>query len=272
MNDSKLKQLFGFARVPFRNVPKTLYADAARHQASDQIEAFLHRRGFAVVAGPPGCGKTALLGRLAAARNDANHQIAYIPFAMLNPSNMVRQLCTALGLQPKMSLAANLRVIESHLRDSAPVHPILIFDEVQQLSIDTARIIRIIAESQLDGKHRPSVIMAGGEPFIEQLRMQVYEPLRQRITLYLRLRPLISAEATREYIDHCMIDAGATQIIVDPAASQLIHDYSNGIPRLINGLITNAMAEALNAQRPIVTLEDIHAAAACTLLPERLPA
>jgi type II secretory pathway predicted ATPase ExeA len=80
-----------------------------------------------------------------------------------------------------------------------------------------------------------SVIMAGNDEFLQQLRLRINEPLRQRITCFQRLS-VLSREDTKKYITHHMETAGVHHEIITDQASTLVYDMTSGIPRLVNSL------------------------------------
>ena len=100
-----------------------------------------------------------------------------------------------------------------------------------------------------------------------KLRLQVHEPLRQRITLYLRLAPL-DRENTAAYIAHRLRAAGARDDLFEPPAVELIHELADGLPRTIGALAETAMDNAAAGQHSTVTLEHVQAAAETVLPPQ----
>jgi general secretion pathway protein A len=97
--------------------------------------------------------------------------------------------------------------------------------------------------------------------------LQVHEPLRERIALYLRLPPL-QREHTDAYIRHRLRCAGCGNDIFEPSALQLIHELVNGLPRLVNTLAEAAMDLAADKQCQSVGLEHVQAAAEIVLPPQ----
>ena len=84
-------------------------------------------------------------------------------------------------------------------------------------------------------------IVLSGQPELEtKLREPGLRQLRQRISLWCRTSAL-TEEQTAEYITRRLEIAGATQTIFMPDAVRAIHQFSRGIPRLINLLCEHAL-------------------------------
>lgn len=235
---------FGLTDAAFSRPPREPYLDPARQNAFDQLQRLVQRRGFAVLTGASGSGKTALLHYLCDSLNDNQHQIAYVPFSFLEKGQMLHYLAGQLGLEPRRGIAAALCAIQKHLHSIQPVTPLIILDEVEQLETHTAALIRSLLHDRADTAHHCALILAGAHSFVDQkLRLEVHEALRQRITLYLTLPPL-SREHCEAYITHHLRSAGCASDIFEPPALELIHELVNGRLRLINTLAEAAMDRA----------------------------
>ena len=266
MHDATMT-FFGLTQHAFTTLPPEPYLDPSRQQAFEKLQSLVARRGFAVICGPSGSGKTALLHYLAGTLNENHHRLIYVPFAFLEKGQMLQYLAGRMGLEPKRGISACLRTIQQHLHTMQPVNPVIVLDEVEQLETNTSHLLRCLLHDRSDTSHHCTVILAGAESFIEQtLRLQVHEPLRQRITLYLKLQGL-DAAATAAYITHHLHSAGSRNELFEVPAVQLIHELSNGLPRIIGTLAEAAMDSAATARRQTVTLDDVHAVAENVLPP-----
>ena len=259
---------FGLTEHAFTRLPREPYLDPPRRKALMQLQQLVRRRGFAVLTGAPGNGKTAMLHYLCRSLSDNHHQVTYVPFSFLEKGHMLQYLSNCMGLEPGRGIAATLRVIQQHLHSIQPVNPVIVLDEVQRLETNTAHLIRSLLHDRADTAHHCTLIMAGTDSFVEQkLRLQVHEALRQRITLYVKLPPLCP-DSTGAYIAHHLHSAGSRNDIFEPAAVQLIHELVNGVPRLISVLAETAKDQAAEQQHQTVTLEHVQAAAEIVLPPQ----
>ena len=263
------RTFFALTKPVFVKLPKTPYLDPIREKALKQLQNLVDRRGFAVLAAPPGCGKPAILHYLCDGLSDNHHQVIYVPFSFLEKGHMLQFISARMGLQQKRGMATTLRDIHKHLSDIQPVNPVIVLDEAQRLELATTHIFRLIANDRPDTVHYTTLIFAGVESFIEQtLRLQVNEPLRQRITLYCYLRPF-DYQHTTLYIKHHLTQAGAQGELFQAPALHLIQELTNGVPRIINTLAEGAMDIAAENKHNTVSLEHVQQASQFVLIPQR---
>jgi len=258
MKDHKFDR-FGFTVIPFINASKTAYLDAGRDKVLKNLRNFLNYRGFAVLCGSPGTGKTALLKHLCRQLQPNEHKVIYIPFSMLKPSDMLKNICVKLDIEPTVSTSKMLIKIQDCITEIQPVNPVLVIDEIQKVSHLTLEVIRLMTNFNFEEKNLFTVIMTGNDDFIQHLKLRINEPLRQRVTCYCRLKAL-SRKETEEYINHHFELAGAHQKIITEQAVSLVYDFTSGIPRLINSLLFAALDDAAEAESQIIDLEHINKA------------
>jgi general secretion pathway protein A len=258
MKDHKFDR-FGFTAVPFAGALKTTYLNVSRDKVLKNLRNFLNYRGFAVLCGSPGTGKTALLNHLCRQLQPNEYKIIYIPFSMLKPSDMLKNICVKLNLEPTVSTSKMLTKIQDCIAEIQPVNPVLVLDEIQKISHQTLEVIRLMTNFNFEEKNLFSVLMTGNDEFIQHLKLRINESLRQRVTCYCRLTPL-SRKETEEYIDHHFEATGAHQKIITEQAVSLVYDFTSGIPRLINSLTFAALEDAAKAGSGIIDLEHINKA------------
>jgi type II secretory pathway predicted ATPase ExeA len=265
----KTQTFFGMTGPAFTRPPKFPYLDPTRTKAVEQLRNLIQRRGFSVLTAPPGCGKTAILHYLSKELSDNQHKVIYVPFSFLEKGQMLSFISAKMGLEIKHGMAATISAIQKHLHDIQPVNPVIIIDEIERMDVETTHIIRLIANDRQDTIFHSTLILAGDDSFVEQkLRLHINEPLRQRITLYVRLQPL-DLHHTELYVEHSLSDAGASQLF-EKQAIQLIHELTNGVLRIINTLAEAAIDLAAEHNLRTVTLDHVHQAAASVLPPQPL--
>lgn len=261
---------FGFSSIPFRSESKATYLDTPRKQALKNMLNFLNYRGFAVLSGSPGTGKTMLLNHLCSQLNPNENKILYIPFSMLSPSDMLKSICVKLNLEPTVSTSKMLAAIQECITQMQPVNPILVLDEIQKISNPTIEIIRLMTNINFEEKNLFSVLMAGNDEFLQRVRLRINEPLRQRITCYCRLDSL-SRSDTKEYIKCQLETAGAHQDIITEQAATFVYDLTSGIPRLVNSLVFAALEAAAEEDSQLIELKHINLAEKIVILPQQEP-
>jgi len=179
--------LFGFHTTPFTSAPAEPFSDERRTRCRRKADAFMHRRGFAFVTGGPGCGKTLFVNELCSSQNSRTTNVMYIPFAMFGDTDMLREICRQIGIEPAYRMGAMIRNIQERISEMQPVNPILVIDEVQLIGQETLDMLRILTNFKFESANLFTVIMAGDESFQHRLQLRINEPLRQRVTLFVAL-------------------------------------------------------------------------------------
>lgn len=257
---------FGFSSMPFSGFQTTPFLDTSRELVVKKTLNFLGYRGFAVLHGASGTGKTMLLNHLCRQLQPNEHRIIYIPFAMLKPADMLRNICVKLNIEPTVSTSKMLGKIQDCIAEIQPVNPVLVLDEIQKISHQTLEIIRLMTNFHFEEKNLFSVLMAGNDEFLQQLRLRMNEPLRQRVTCFCGLSAF-SRENTKKYIKYHFETSGAHQEIITEQAITLVYDLTSGIPRLINSLLSASLEAAADIESQIIDLEHINSADKFVSLP-----
>jgi putative secretion ATPase (PEP-CTERM system associated) len=195
--------------------------------------------GFVVIIGTPGLGKTMLVKELVKTLNNQNIIIGVMVSSQVGATDTLRVISTIFGLplagDDKATLLAG---IESFIRDSAEQGKriLLIVDEAQNLPTQSLEELRMISNFEMYGKIVFQTFLIGQK----QLRRTIFAPemqqLKQRIVSTFQLEPL-NAEETEEYILFRLEKAGwEHKPEFDSDIFELIHQYTEGIPRRINTL------------------------------------
>lgn len=251
------QQFFGFKVMPFNITPDPsfLYLSPTHQEALAHLRYGLgQKKGFIVLTGEVGCGKTTLcrafLNELDAARTDTA--------LILNPRLTERELLAAIlrelgeiapgaGSAPLALDNADLtgRLNEALLRR---IHEgkdiVLIIDEAQNLSFEVMEQLRLLSNLETDTQKLLQIILIGQPELKAKLAEKRLRQLRQRILVFYELHSLKRAQV-EAYIQHRLTLAGASgRPRFTRAALRSIYGRSRGIPRLVNSLCDKALLAA----------------------------
>jgi len=254
------KAFFGLKENPFNVNPDPRFLFRTREM--DEGLACLtygiqRRRGFILLTGEVGTGKTTLLNKLMEWLRGERVATAFI----FNPRLTVNQFfhftmadfgihCASM-MKSQVLLQLNQWLLERYRAGETAV---LIVDEAQNLSPEVLEEIRLLTNLETATEKLLQIVLSG-QPELEQiLKQPALRQLRQRITLRCRMVPL-SREEANGYISERLRIAGANG---EPAfggeAIQAIFRYSSGIPRLINLLCEHALITAFaEGRRPVTS-------------------
>ncbi len=244
------EKYFHLAESPFNAGPdpKFLYmTDAVREALSVLAYGVKERKGFILLTGDVGTGKTTILNVFLDWLQKQDASTAFIFNPHLKPDEFVELVWADFGIQTGQDNKSQcmLRFSRWLLERYRAQRPVVLFvDEAQQLSEEVLEELRLLTNLETP-KHKLLQIVLCGQPELLQLVARPsLRQLRQRIALRCRTAPL-SVEQTAEYIQQRLRIAGAgDEKVFNPEALSLIHTISRGTPRIINLLGEHLLIDA----------------------------
>ncbi len=241
------RKFYGFKDKPFEITPDPSFvylSEAHREGLSYLKYAIQERKGFSVIVGEAGTGKTTLVHKLLS-NLDGDVRTCYIFNPMIEKADFLNYICHDLGIPTGdlktrgQSLSALHNFLLNCFTRNEKVF--LIVDEAQSLSSDLLHEVRLLTNLETAKYKLLHVVLLGQPELNDILSKSEFRPLKQRITVRYNLRPLTLPEV-REYINFRLKRAGSRNLILfDKTAVKAIYKYSRGIPRLINILCDNAL-------------------------------
>jgi general secretion pathway protein A len=277
------KQYFGLTRNPFEISPDPFfYHPTPRH---NEALANLHygvgrRKGFIVITGEVGTGKTLLVRCLLSELRKNNIAFGYVFNPLLPVVEFFQYIMADLGLpysgrtKTEMLLDLNRFLIQRHARGLITA---LVVDEAQALRTELLEEIRLLTNLETSQQKLLQIVLMGQPELEIVLDSPELRQLKQRVALRCQLQPLDCAQ-THAYVLSRLERAGApkdTPIFTEEALDK-VHEYSRGIPRIVNNLCENSMVSAFAHEQRPVTAEMITEVAADfrligPALPEEVP-
>jgi general secretion pathway protein A len=252
------KEFFGLKESPF-NVnpdPRYLYLTKQTQEAYACLTYGIQaRKGFILLTGEVGTGKTTLLNRLLDWLRTHRATTAFIFNPRLSVTQLLDFMMTDFGIpcESKLKSQVLLRLNQWLLeRYKAGETAVLIIDEAQNLSPQVLEEIRLLTNLETSTEKLLQIVLAGQPELEVKLAQPQLRQLRQRITLRSKTKSL-SLEETGGYIQERLKIGGATDAeIFSPDAVEAIHKFARGIPRVINLLCEHSMINAfVEHQKPI---------------------
>lgn len=212
-------------------------------QFSSRMEYFKTARGFALVCGEPGSGKTTSIRAFTAKLNPQLFKVAYLPLSSVTVTDFYRHLAVALGLEPRFRKVDIFHQIQDYIANAhhqKNVVTFVIIDEAQFVCNAVLNDLRLLINFQMDSKHYAMILLAGQPLFLHQLSLQINEPLRQRITISYGFKGLAKDE-TQPYVTCLLKKAGVAEPLFTPDAILALYDFSAGMPRKVNNLAEKSL-------------------------------
>lgn len=261
------KSFFKLHSNPFGNSPdpRFLYMMPHTREALACLEYGISaRKGFTVLTGEVGTGKTTLLKRALGSFNNRRISTAFLFNPRLEVLDFLEFVLTDFGIVPAnrtksgMLLQLNRWLIERFRMEETCV---VVIDEAQNLSWELLEEVRLLTNLETSSEKLLQIVLSGQPELEEKLRHPSVRQLRQRVALWCRTQPLTETQ-THAYVGERLRLAGASWTIFTPEALSLISRYSHGIPRLINLLCEHCLIVAYVEQVQQVTAAMVEGVAA----------
>jgi general secretion pathway protein A len=230
---------------PFRLTPDPRFlhlADPHRTALKVLLQGVLQRKGFTVVAGPVGTGKTTLLHtalQILTEKSEGRGRLvsAFLVNPTLTPAELLEAVleeyeinCNATS-KPRRLAALHQMLFQTQQQGGTAV---LLIDEAHLMSIELLEEIRLLGNTDTYQEKLLQIVLCGQPELFAVLQRPELQALQQRIAGTCLLRPL-SLPETRAYIAERLHAAGLRgSSPFTGTAVENIHRMTNGVPRLIN--------------------------------------
>jgi general secretion pathway protein A len=251
---------FGFSKSPFNMSPDPdfLFRSEQHEEAlASLIYGVQSRKGFIVLTGEVGTGKTTMLECLRDYLNAQRIAFASLFNSRLTVEQFFEMLAYDLDLRCNRLSKTEVLLSLNHLlleRAAAGRTTVLIVDEAHNLDWDVLEEIRLLGNLETRHGKLLQIVLAGQQELDHKLEDPAYRQLKQRIALRSVLRGF-SPSQTAAYIDaRCACAGVPRQHIIGPEVIEEIHRRTQGMPRLINGVCDNLLLTAFAMERHTCTL------------------
>jgi general secretion pathway protein A len=243
LQEAMYKSFFHLKINPFASSPdpRFLYMMPHTREALATLEYGISaHKGFIVLTGEVGTGKTTLLRRALASLDQSRVFSSFV----FNPRlDVLDFILSDFGITPQnrtksgMLIQLNRWLIERFRREETCV---IVVDEAQNLEWELLEEIRLLTNLETSSEKLVQIVLSGQPELEEKLRAPDVRQLRQRIALWARTHA-ITAEQTANYIAQRLLIAGTTERIFPDDSISAIHRASRGIPRIINLICEHAL-------------------------------
>lgn len=245
-----LESHFGFQETPFGVTPDPRFF-YGHPLYLEGLAALVHgietKKGFMLVTGEVGTGKTILLRKLMR-QLEARVQFVFVSNSHLTSYGLTELMVQNLGLSSKeknrleMIQELNNYLVEQ-LKTGRTVA--LLIDEGQKLSDEALEGLCDLSNLETDEEKLLQIVLVGQPELVAKLNKPSLRRIKQRIAIHHRLYALQTTGEIEHYIRHRLQIVGydGPEIFTKEAIEAIWH-YSGGTPRSINILCDTALAMA----------------------------
>ena len=261
------KSFFKLQSSPFGTSPdpRFLYMMPHTREALACLEYGISaRKGFTVLTGEVGTGKTTLLRRALSSFSSRRVSTAFVFNPRLDVLDFLEFVLTDFGIVPTtrtksgMLLQLNRWLIERFRMEETCV---VVVDEAQNLSWELLEEIRLLTNLETSSEKLLQIVLSGQPELEEKLRHPSVRQLRQRVSLWCRTQALTESQTHAYVASGCELPEPRWPLF-SLEALDLIYRYSRGIPRIINLLCEHSLILAYVEQVQQVSTTIVESVAA----------
>jgi general secretion pathway protein A len=237
--------------------PRYLYMSNQHREALAHLVYGIQVGGFVLLTGEVGTGKTTII-RCLLEQLPETTDIAIVLNPMASAPELLGIICDELGVNYVEDRATTKDLIDALHKYLLTSHEkgrktVLLIDEAQLLKPAVLEQIRLLTNLETTTEKLLQIILVGQPELKKLLARPSLRQLSQRITARFHLEALSLAE-TRAYIAHRLGIAGmpAHQNPFPPAIIKKVHEFSGGVPRLINVLCERMLLGAYGKNQSVI--------------------
>lgn len=253
---------FGFRERPFSLTPDPdfLFWSPAHKRAFAVLEyGLVTHAPLTVVTGEVGTGKTTLIQALLR-QISRDMTVGLVSNAQGDRGDLLRWLLNALDVSVDQSndYVSLFQQFQNFVLDeyAAGRHVVLIIDEAQNLGPDMLEELRMLTNINSGKDELLQIILVGQPELRHMIKLPRLRQFAQRVTATYHLDPM-DLSTSRAYIRHRLAHVGGTGAEISPAAIRKIHEFSEGVPRMINKLCDLALVYTASAGHKQVSLTTV---------------
>jgi general secretion pathway protein A len=224
--------------------PEYFYMSREHENAYVHLEyAIRESKGFAVITGEVGSGKTTLINYLLyKLKLDIN--IGLITNTNIPASQFLKAICREFEIDVDVREKVDImEIFQDFLleRYAQNERVLLIIDEAQNISPEAMEEIRMLSNLEAEKSHLIQIILVGQPELKYKLQRSDLKQFAQRVSSHYHINGLNKVEVNNYIRFRLEVGEAENPDIFKKEAIELIYEHSLGIPRLINVICDTAL-------------------------------
>lgn len=183
---------YGLEFNPFIKNSKDILLETAESSEVRLRPAYLgDTRGFGILTGEPGRGKTTSARIWAASLNPSLFKVSYSSLSSLTVMDFYRHIASGLGVEPRFRKNDLFDDIQREIKRYAlekRITPVVVIDEADMLSHKVLSDLQMMSNFEMDSRDLAVVLLVGQPRLNTTLNQSTHESLRQRIVMNYHIR------------------------------------------------------------------------------------
>lgn len=254
---------YGLEFNPFiKNSKDILLETAESSEVRLRLDYLGDTRGFGILTGEPGRGKTTSARIWAASLNPSRFKVSYSSLSSLTVMDFYRHIASGLGVEPRFRKNDLFDDIQRELKRYAlekRITPVVVVDEADMLSHKVLSDLQMMFNFEMDSRDLAVVLLVGQPRLNTTLNQSTHESLRQRIVMNYHMSG-ITKEEGRKFITRKLEGAGSRQTVFDTNAVESILNAANGTPRMINKICSRSLMIGASRNQDVIDSDTVRKA------------
>lgn len=258
MSTSPVYATLGLSRNPFPPTPDAgsyFFTPRLEEDFAEVAHCIEARKGFVLLTGEVGLGKSTMVRRLLDTLKDKNCRSALILNTFLQDSALLSAIQSDFGLPPSDSVEQGLARLTEFLieRHQADETSLLVIDDAQNLSVQSLELVRLLCNLETGQEKLLQILLVGQPELEETLAAPELRQLKSRIVKHARLSGLHKEEMPR-YFDFRVNAAGAEgRLSIEPAAVDIVYRVTQGNLRQIHLVLDRCLYGLASTRGSVIT-------------------
>jgi general secretion pathway protein A len=224
--------------------PEYFYMSREHEDAYRHLEyAISESKGFAVITGEVGSGKTTLINYLLN-KLELDINIGLITNTNIPASQFLKAICREFEIDVDVGDKVDIMdVFQDFLLDKYALNErvILIIDEAQNISPEAIEEIRMLSNLEAEKSHLIQIVLIGQPELKYKLQRSDLKQFAQRVSTHYHINGLNKDEVNNYLRYRLKVGEAKNLDIFKEDAIELIYQHSLGIPRIINVICDTAL-------------------------------
>jgi general secretion pathway protein A len=259
MSATSVYAALGLSRNPFPPTPDAesyFFTPALEEEFAELVHCIDARKGFVLLTGEVGLGKSTLVRRLLASLDVRRFHTALVLNTFLQGEALLGAILADFGLPPAPDMAQGLAALNHFLlqRRAENVTCLLVIDDAQNLTVQSLELARLLCNLETGQEKLLQILLVGQPELDATLAQPELRQLKSRIIKHTRLRGLARDEVARYFDFRINAAGGSGRLTLRPDAADWLHHCTQGNLRQVHLVLDRCLYGLVSQRQQVIDL------------------